>query len=132
VQVDQVRLSAQRQDGIVVIAVAGELDVVTSSQFADYLAQVGSEQDSVIIDLSDVDFLDTSALAVIIGHWKRLSVRGGTLALAGARYQFTRTLWITGLADRLPMFTTAAEAVHALRPAAVIGEQQGHANPSDR
>ena len=50
--------------------------------------------------------MDTSCLAVIVGHWKKLAARGGTLALAGARYRYTKTLWITGLADRLPMFET--------------------------
>jgi stage II sporulation protein AA (anti-sigma F factor antagonist) len=57
--------------------------------------------------------MDTSSLAVIVGHWKKLTARGGTLALAGARYRYTKTLWITGLADRLPMFDTVPEAVAA-------------------
>ena len=66
--------------------------------------------------------MDTSSLAVIVGHWKRLQAAGGTLVLAGARYRHTKTLWITGLADRLPLFDTVDQALAA----------EGQAAPADR
>ncbi len=66
-----------------------------------------------MLDLSAVDFLDTSSLAVIVGHWKGMQAAGGTLALAGARYRYTKSLWITGLADRLPFYDTVDKAVAA-------------------
>jgi anti-sigma B factor antagonist len=113
VQVDELRLSSERRDGFVVVAVGGELDVVTSRQFDEYLTQARGEHDRVILDLSAVDFMDTGSLAVIVGHWKQLTAAGGTLVLAGARYRYTKTLWITGLADRLPLYESVDEAVAA-------------------
>jgi anti-sigma B factor antagonist len=68
-----------------------------------------------VIDLSGVEFMDTSSLAVIVGHWKSLEEITGSLALAAARYQSTRSLWITGLADRIPMYQTVGEAQAAAR-----------------
>lgn len=67
----------------------------------------------MILDLSAVDFMDTSALAVIVGHWKKLEAAGGQLALAGARYRYTKTLWITGLADRLDLYDSVESALLA-------------------
>src|SRR5690349_14553942 len=96
-----------------IVSVGGELDVVTSRQFDEYLTQVCGEGDRVILDLSAVDFMDTGSLAVIVGHWKQLTAAGGTLVLAGARYRYTKTLWITGLADRLPMYDSVDAAVAA-------------------
>ena len=96
-----------------VVAAVGDLDIVTSPQLDSCLTEARRDAASVILDLSAVDFMDTSSLAVIVGHWKKLTARGGTLALAGARYRYTKTLWITGLADRLPMFDTVPEAVAA-------------------
>jgi anti-sigma B factor antagonist len=109
-------LSSQPVDGAVVVAASGDLDIVTSPQLESCLAEARRDSANVILDLSAVDFMDTSSLAVIVGHWKKLTARGGTLALAGARYRYTKTLWITGLADRLPMFETVAEAVAACAP----------------
>lgn len=110
---DDLRLSSTSQDDFVIVAVGGELDVVTSRQFDAYLADVCGEHHRVILDLSDVEFMDTGSLAVIVGYWKRLTAAGGTLALAGARYRYTKTLWITGLADRLPLYDSVGEAVAA-------------------
>ena len=108
-----IRISSERRDGFAVVAVSGELDIVTSRRFDECLAEVRRDDGHVIIDLSEVDFMDTGSLAVIVGHWKRVTAAGGTLALAGARYRYTKTLWITGLADRLPMYDSVDAAIAA-------------------
>jgi anti-sigma B factor antagonist len=113
--VEGIRVSSQRRDGFAVVAVSGELDIVTSRRFDEFLAEVRRDSDHIILDLSAVDFMDTGSLAVIVGHWKQVGAAGGTLALAGARYRYTKTLWITGLADRLPLYESVDAAVAAGR-----------------
>jgi anti-anti-sigma factor len=106
-----------------IVEVRGDLDVVTGRQFDEYLTMAREEHDRIVLDLSAVDFMDTSALAVIVGHWKGLLAAGGTLSLAGARYRYTKSLWITGLADRLPLYDTVDKAVAAGR--AGTGQEDG-------
>jgi anti-sigma B factor antagonist len=113
VQVDGLQLSSERRGDSMIVAVGGDLDVVTCQQFDDYVLAARKQYSRIVLDLSAVDFMDTSSLAVIVGHWKRLQAAGGVLALAGARYRHTKTLWITGLADRLPLYETVDEAVAA-------------------
>jgi len=96
-----------------VVTIAGELDTVTVPELDVLLTDGRRETSWIILDLSGVDFMDTHALAIIVKHWKRLSEAGGILVLAGARYQCTRALWITGLASRLPMNDTVDEAIAA-------------------
>ncbi len=108
-----IRILSERRDGFAIVAVSGELDIVTSRRFDDCLADVRRDDVHIIVDLSAVDFMDTGSLAVIVGHWKQVTAAGGTLALAGARYRYTKTLWITGLADRLPMYDSVDAAVAA-------------------
>jgi anti-anti-sigma factor len=109
----ELRLSSERRGDSLVVAIGGEVDIVTSRQLDEHLARAGRQDRQIILDLSAVEFMDTSSLAVIVGHWKRLEAAGGTLVLAGARYRYTKTLWITGLADRLSMYDTVDEAVAA-------------------
>jgi anti-anti-sigma factor len=111
--VDALELWSQRVDDTVVITARGDLDVVTSPELDSRLTEAGHAVSSVVLDLAAVDFMDTSSLAVVVGHWKKLTAQGGTLALAGARYRYVKTLWITGLADRLPMYDTVAQAIAA-------------------
>jgi len=110
------QISRQERDGVGVIKPVGDLDIVTSRQLDEALSQARSEHKHLVLDLSGVDFMDTSSLAVIVGHWKSLEQGGGSLALAGARYQSTKSLWITGLSDRIPLYQSvelAAEAATA-------------------
>jgi anti-sigma B factor antagonist len=119
--VAELRLESERRGDSVIVAVGGEFDLVTSRQLDEHLARAHRQDRWIILDLAAVDFMDTSSLAVIVGHWKRLQAAGGMLALAGARYRYTKTLWITGLADRLPMYETVGEAL------AAVGDARSHA-----
>jgi anti-sigma B factor antagonist len=107
------RFSTEAHGDSVVVSVQGELDVTSSQRFDDCLSDAAGDSDRVILDMSGVDFMDTTALAVIVGHWRRQVADGGAFLLAGARYRYTKALWITGLADRLPMYDTVDEALAA-------------------
>jgi anti-sigma B factor antagonist len=111
--VDGLVLSSEQRGDSVIVTVSGDLDIMTSPALDDCLSQVRAARSQVILDLSAVDFMDTSALAVIVGHWKKLEAAGGELALAGARYRYTKTLWITGLADRLSLYDSVEAALGA-------------------
>ena len=126
----ELRLSIESGDGYAVVTVGGELDVVCSQRFDDCLTEASGGSDRVILDLSGVDFMDTTALAVIVGHWRRQVAAGGMLLLAGARYRYTKALWITGLADRLPMYADVGEALAAARPEPGAGADSDGARDS--
>ena len=114
-------LSSEQRDDTAIVRLVGDLDIVTSRQLDETLAASRRTLDRVVLDLSAVDFMDTSSLAVIVSHWKGLTGSGGLLALVGARFQYTRTLWITGLADRIPMYDTVDLAIDAQRATAAGG-----------
>jgi len=110
----------------VVASVRGELDVVSRQRFDDFLAEAAATSDRVILDMSGVDFMDTTALAVIVSHWRRQVAAGGLFSLAGARYRYVKALWITGLADRMPMYDTVDEALTAVQPEPGAEAASGH------
>ena len=113
-RVAELRFAMETHGASVVVSVQGELDVTSSQRFDDFLSEAAAASDRVILDMSKVDFMDTTALAVIVAHWRRQADEGGAFLLAGARYRYTKALWITGLADRLPMYDTVGEALAAL------------------
>ena len=114
VAVEGASLSAESRGDAIIIAISGDLDIVTSPQLDERLTQAEADHSTIILDFGEVTFLDTSALAVIVGHWKTAEARGRTLALANARYRYTKTLWITGLADKLTLYDTVDEGLAAL------------------
>jgi anti-anti-sigma factor len=116
-RVAELSFSTEPHGTSVVVSVRGELDITSSQRFDDCLAEAAVGRDRVILDMSAVDFMDTSALAVIVGRWRRQVAAGGMFLLAGARYRQAKALWITGLADRLPMYDTVDEALAAAQTA---------------
>ena len=74
---------AEQHGSVTVVTIRGDLDIVTSGRFDDCLKQARAVSKRIILDLAGVHFMDTSALAVIVGHWKKLKAEGGTLILAG-------------------------------------------------
>jgi anti-anti-sigma factor len=115
VGVAELRLSSESRGESLIVSAGGELDIVTSRRLDDLLTRSRRQHRRIVLDLAAVDFMDTSSLAVIVGHWKRLQAAGGELVLAGARYRYTKTLWITGLAERLTMY----DSVEPARPVPV-------------
>jgi anti-anti-sigma factor len=125
-------LSAEQRGSTTVVTIRGDLDVVTSGQFDDCLKQARSTSKRIILDLAGVEFMDTSALAVIVGHWKKLEADGGSLALAGARYRYTKSLWITGLADRLTLYDNVEQGVAAEQDLAASADGSQPGPPGDQ
>ena len=108
-------LSSTRHGDRTVVAVKGELDIISRTQFTAHLDRVIREHGhKIILDLSALSFIDTSALSTVVSYWKRLSsTEDGMLVLAGAQYTSARVLWITGLAQRLPMYDDVEAALAA-------------------
>jgi anti-sigma B factor antagonist len=84
------------------VAVNGDLDVSTAAEFRGALHRVIDDgAGSLVIDLSEVGFLDSTALGVLVGLHKRLLERGGGgLRLICPRAALLRIFKVTGL-DRV-------------------------------
>jgi anti-sigma B factor antagonist len=114
VTVAALELSSTRHGDRTVVVIKGELDIVSRNQFTAHLDGVIKEYGrKIILDFSGLSFIDTSALSTVVSYWKRLSSEGGMLALAGADYTTARVLWITGLAQRLPLYDDVDAALAA-------------------
>ena len=70
-RVAELRFSMEAHGASMVVSVQGELDVTSSQRFDDCLSEAAAASDQVILDMSEVDFMDTTALAVIVTHWRR-------------------------------------------------------------
>jgi anti-sigma B factor antagonist len=102
------------RDGLGLIELSGEVDLYTAPRFKDELiALVDDGVVNVVIDLSQVTFIDSTALGVIIGGVKRLHERDGRLALVASSRPVVRILDITGLDRVLTVFDTREAALAA-------------------
>src|SRR5680860_1058187 len=69
----------------------GELDAYTVSQFREVLAELAATP-RLLIDLSEVPFMDSAGLGALIGGIRRAREHGGEVAVACSRPTLTRLL----------------------------------------
>lgn len=98
----------------VVVEVNGELDLATAPTLRDHLLAVLNRQGArVILDLTGVDFMDSTGLLVLVSTERRARLLGGGLRLAAPGSNVLKVLRVTSLDRHFAIFPDA-EAAAAL------------------
>ena len=104
------RLEVRTQGAATVIAVSGELDLASSPALQEELDRAaGSDAQMLIIDLRELDFMDSTGLSVLVRAHQRTEEQGRQLAMVKGPQQVQRLLSLTGVADRLTLVETPEE-----------------------
>jgi anti-sigma B factor antagonist len=104
------------RDQIPVVSVVGELDIATAPTLREHLTvHETASVSTIVVDLLRVTFLDSSALAVLVGFSRRLEKVGGALRLVIAEKKILKTLDVTGLIGVLTVNSTVRSALAAAR-----------------
>ena len=94
------------------IDLEGEVDVYTAPQLKQQIINMlDSGVYHVIVNLSNVEYLDSTALGVLIGGLKRLRERNGTLDLICPNPRIRRIFEITGLDKIFDIYSTEEDAI---------------------
>jgi len=102
-------------DDVGLVAVSGELDLYTAPDLeAAILSASDGQGPRLIVDLSAISFIDSTALGVLLKHVGRLAARGGSLIVVSNDPRIDRLLEITGLQERIAMRATLQEALDEL------------------
>jgi anti-anti-sigma regulatory factor len=92
--------SEQRQETLI-ISLVGSLDALTQQ---------------IIVDLSQVDFMSSAGIRVLLDMLKRSRGMGGDLRLAATQSGVQRTLELSGMVRVLQVYASVEEAVRSYDP----------------
>jgi anti-sigma B factor antagonist len=111
-----VNLTCRHLDGATLITVIGEVDAATSAELEAYIdRQRRCLDEHLIVDLSELSFLDSSGLAVLLSAATLAGVHGAAVHLAAPQDRVVRLLKITGMWNALNVYEDVHEAVRAAR-----------------
>lgn len=98
-------LSHVRKKDVLLVRLAGELDQCSASGIRRDLDQLlqDTRVRHLVIDLTDMPFMDSSGLGVILGRYRAMQVRGGTVSLMHLSPQVKRVYDLSGLARIIPV-----------------------------
>ena len=107
------------QGDVCIIRVGGCVDFDVAPQLKHYIVDhIGTGTRRLVVDLSDVEFIDSTAIGVLVGVLKRLRDLGGSLALVCDSDNVRNIFEIVGLENVIPLHRSRDDALAALAQAA--------------
>ncbi len=89
--------------GVPVARIKGEVDLKTSPRVRKALLDVLKKRDTLIVDLSNVDYIDSSGVASLVEAYQTARKAGGQVSLAAVSQPALRVLQLARLDQVLPI-----------------------------
>jgi anti-sigma B factor antagonist len=95
-----------------IVQICGELDVSTAPELRERLLAVLNRRtlSRLILDLSKLEFMDSSGMAVVVNTERRARLLGRTVVLVAPQRPVSRVLQICGVDRFLPIFDDISAA----------------------
>ncbi|WP_190394409.1 STAS domain-containing protein [Nocardiopsis quinghaiensis] len=94
----ELKISSRSQEDVAVVTVGGEVDLYTAPQLRSELVEAlddGARR--LLVDMSRVEFCDSTGISVLLSAMKRSRDKGGDLEIVAPRPAVTKVLEVTGL-----------------------------------
>ncbi|TVP85707.1 MAG: anti-sigma factor antagonist [Alkalicoccus sp.] len=103
-------IQVEEQEKESIARVTGEVDVYTAAKLKDTLIPLAEKENHrLVIDLSGVEYIDSTGLGIFIGALKAAEKSGSTLKLTGLNERVHRLFEITGLHEVIDIDTGKRE-----------------------
>jgi anti-sigma B factor antagonist len=95
-----ISIDVKETESTLAVKVNGEIDAYTAPQLREKLFPM-SEKEGVkmVVDLSEVNYMDSTGLGVFVGVFKNVRAHNGEFKIVGLSERLQRLFEITGLAD---------------------------------
>lgn len=105
-------IKSERNGSTLIFRLKGSLDLATSPTVrAALLEAAGNENHEIVVDLSNVEFIDSTGLGALIGGHRRALENGGGVALVVTSGPIERLLNITGLIRVFKVYANLDDAL---------------------
>ena len=108
---DELSIDLKSDDGTLVFKLRGSLDLATAPTVRAALSDAAEKgSHNLIVDLTQLEFLDSTGLGVLIGAHRRSAEHGGSFRLIVSDGPISRLLNITGLIAVFAVYRSLEDA----------------------
>jgi len=101
--------------GDLLIRLCGEMDASGCAEIRPELEQIShTENINIVLDLSQISFLDSSGIGAIVFLYKRLRARGRTLVIIGAQGQPQELMKLLRIDSAIPVSAVPVSELHGI------------------
>jgi len=94
-------VATDRSGGVAVVTVTGDLDLATGPRLDEEIRAAVKDATEVVVDLSEVRFLDSAGIASLVRGRKAAEARGVAYRVDGAAGMVRQVLELTGILGHL-------------------------------
>jgi anti-sigma B factor antagonist len=106
----------ERQDDITIIKITERLDTLSSAALEDKLLDtINKNQSKMIIDFSQLDFISSSGLRVLLTAGKQMKSAQGKLVLCSLKDHVKEVFDVAGFSMLFKMFSSQEESIKELK-----------------
>jgi anti-sigma B factor antagonist len=103
-----------REDGTLILALAGRLDSTTAKQLEETLPERMQSEAKLVVDLGELQYVSSAGLRVILKAAKIAKSTGHRLALAALAPQVHEVFQVSGFSALFTILDSRAQALQAL------------------
>ena len=94
------RISIKDNKNVVIFKVEGDFDNLLCIKYKNAITEILARKKAelTIFDLSQVNFIDSSGIGLLLGRYKQVNEYKGKLIICGVNKQIKKTLAISGIA----------------------------------
>lgn len=102
-----------KTERILISRVSGELDLVSADNFRLLVDKELENEDikKLVLNLKEVNFIDSSGLGAILGRYKKMVQKGGVMNIVEANPHVQRILELSGIMRIMKVYTSELEAL---------------------
>jgi anti-sigma B factor antagonist len=105
-----------KQNDITIIELTGRLDTLSSSSLEDKLLEtINNNQSKIIIDFSQLDFISSSGLRVLLTAGKQMKSAQGNLVLCSLKDHVKEVFDVAGFSMLFKMFASQEDSIKELK-----------------
>lgn len=106
---------------ILIVSLKGELDHHTAKEVKSLIEEVIKNRSikNLVLDFTNLTFMDSSGIGVVIGRYKLIRSIGGHIAIAGATRNVSKLLTMSGINKIIETFDCVDTAVKSLQEEAL-------------
>jgi anti-sigma B factor antagonist len=108
------KLEKSEDNGILTVRLEGSLDGKTAPEAREQLEGFLAGKSKLILDLTNVDYLSSAGLRLLLVLYRELAARKGKLALLGVSQDIRTVMSHTGFLSFFTLVESAVEAVRAV------------------
>ena len=99
-----------------VLPISGDVDLASAPSLREHLTEITEAAPAfVVIDMADLEFIDSTGLGVLVGTLRRVRAAGGDVRLARARTGIARVFAVTGLDRVFSLYPSLDDAMNDQR-----------------